>query len=216
MSTPFQNRLVGTVIVAAVAIIFLPDLLDGDKKTYQVDFDNIPTAPNMNVVLEKKRFPKRDLQNTATEQLSEEVAQDKTLNFIDDSLNENKPDKSNVNKTQSTETIKVDVLEKKTQFKPSEKRPKAKKTIPTKLSGKQAWVIQLGSFRHKNNVNELLSKLKKNGYTAFTKPIKTKNGTLTKVFIGPELRKQTLDKKLPLLKKLTNVQGKVARFYPTK
>ncbi|NQZ82448.1 MAG: SPOR domain-containing protein [Colwellia sp.] len=216
MSTPFQNRLVGTVIVAAVAIIFLPDLLDGDKKTYQVDFDNIPTAPNMNVVLEKKRFPKRDLQNTATEQLSEEVAQDNTLNFIDDSLNENKPDKSNVNKTQSTETLKVVVLEKKTQFKPSEKRPKAKKTIPTKLSGKQAWVIQLGSFRHKNNVNELLSKLKKNGYTAFTKPIKTKNGTLTKVFIGPELRKQTLDKKLPLLKKLTNVQGKVARFYPTK
>jgi len=207
---------VGTVIVAAIAIIFLPDLLDGDKKTYQADFDNIPSAPNMDVVLEKKRFPKRDLQNTATEQLSEEVAQDDTLNFIDDTLNEINLDKNKVKKAQSTETVKVDVLEKKTQFKSSETRAKAKESIPSKLSGKQAWVIQLGSFRHKNNVNELLSKLKKNGYTAFTKPIKTKNGTLTKVFIGPELRKKTLDKKLPLLKKLTNVQGKVARFYPTK
>jgi len=141
------------------------------------------------------------------------------LNFIDDNLNENKPNKNSVKQTQSTETVKIDVLEKKTQFKPSETAPKSseiKKTIPSKLSGKQAWVIQLGSFRHKNNVNELLNKLKKNGYTAFTKPIKTQNGTLTKVFIGPELRKQALDKKLPLLKKLTNVQGKVARFYPTK
>jgi len=216
LSTPFQNRLVGTIIVAAIAIIFLPDLLDGDKKTYQADFDNIPSAPNMDIVLEKKRFPKRDLQNTATEQLSDEVAQDNTLNFIDDTPNESKLDKSKVKKTQSTDIVKVDVLEKKTQFKPSEKLPKAKKTVPSKLSGKQAWVIQLGRFRHKNNVNELLNKLKKNGYTAFTKPIKTQNGTLTKVFIGPELRKQALDKKLPLLKKLTNVQGKVARFYPTK
>ena len=31
-----------------------------------------------------------------------------------------------------------------------------------------------------------------------------------------QMLQQILDKKLPLLKKLTNVQGKVARFYPTK
>ena len=77
----------------------------------------------------------------------------------------------------------------------------------------EAWVIQLGSFRHKNNVDDLVAKLKKNGYVAFTKPIKTKNGTLTKVFVGPELIKSSLEKKIPLLKQLTNVQGKVARFY---
>jgi len=216
LSTPFQNRLVGTIIVAAVAIIFLPDLLDGDKQTYQADFDNIPTAPNMNVKLEKKQFPKRDLSNTATLQLSEETPQDNTLRLVEDALIKN-----SVDKTQSTDTVKVNALEQKKLSKPSSTAIKTektldKKTIPTKLTNKQAWVIQLGSFRHKNNVKELLEKLKKNGYTAFTKPIKTKNGELTKVFIGPELRKKALEKKLPLLKKLTNVQGKVARFYPTK
>jgi len=216
LSTPFQNRLVGTIIVAAVAIIFLPDLLDGDKQTYQADFDNIPTAPNMNVKLEKKQFPKRDLSNTATLQLSEETPQDNTLRLVEDALIKN-----SVDKTQSTDTVKVNALEQKKLSKPSSTAIKTektldKKTIPTKLTNKQAWVIQLGSFRHKNNVKELLEKLKKNGYTAFTKPIKTKNGELTKVFIGPELRKKALEKKLPLLKKLTNVQGKVSRFYPTK
>ena len=87
---------------------------------------------------------------------------------------------------------------------------------PPKSVNKEAWVIQLGSFKHKSNVAELVAKLKRNGYTAFTKPIKTKQGPLTKVFVGPELIKVTLMKKIPALKKLTNVQGKVARFYPTK
>jgi DedD protein len=216
LSTPFQNRLVGTVIVAAVAIIFLPDLLDGDKKTYQADFDNIPTAPSMDIVLEKKQFPKKDLAHIETVPLSEETPQDDALRLVEASLG-----KSSADEIPSTEMVKVNALEQKKSFEPSSKlTPTAdtldKQTIPTKLSSKQAWVIQLGSFRHENNVNELLIKLKENGYTAFTKPIKTKNGTLTKVFIGPELRKRTLDKKLPLLKKLTNVQGKVSRFYPTK
>jgi len=215
LSTPFQNRLVGTVIVAAVAIIFLPDLLDGDKQTYQADFDNIPVAPNMDIALEKKRFPKRDLGNKTKEVLSDDQPQDNVIKFSDKPLTKN--DDGNVNN--DTGTVKVNVLDKKTQFKPSDavsKISKDKKAIPSKLTDKQAWVIQLGSFRHKNNVEELVNKLKKNGYTVYTKPIKTKNGTLTKVFIGPELRKKILENKLPLLKKLTNVQGKVARFNPTK
>ena len=83
---------------------------------------------------------------------------------------------------------------------------------PEKAELTLAWVIQLGSFRHKQNVKELLKKLKANGYNAYTKPIKTKNGTLTKVFVGPELIKSSLDKKLSKLKILTNVQGKVARY----
>ncbi len=45
---------------------------------------------------------------------------------------------------------------------------------PSEAVNKEAWVIQLGSFRHKTNVAELVDKLKKNGYTVFTKPIQTK------------------------------------------
>ena len=50
MSTPFQNRLVGTIIVAAVAIIVLPDLLDGNKKTFQDEFEQIPPPPQVEFV----------------------------------------------------------------------------------------------------------------------------------------------------------------------
>ncbi len=210
LSTPFQNRLVGTVIVAAVAIIFLPDVLDGDKKTYQDNFETIPTAPSVDFPAANKSFPKEKLTKLPRTKVSDDSALD-DANGIDAS------------KLLSETDVAVTTLTKETDFATSEQKNVTSKRVetevkklPSKAVAKQAWVVQLGSFRHQNNVDDLVRKLKKNGYTAFTKPIKTKNGKLTKVFVGPELIKSSLDKKLPALKKLTNVQGKVARFYPTK
>ncbi len=210
LSTPFQNRLVGTIIVAAVAIIFLPDVLDGDKKTYQDNFETIPRAPEVDFPAANKNFPQEKLASLPQESTSDEVA-------LDD---ESAIDLANV---LSEKAVTVTTLSKEPSFSSSPVQASAKsdsenkiKVLPQKAILKQAWVIQLGSFRHQNNVDDLVNKLKKEGYTVFTKPIKTKNGKLTKVFIGPELIKSSLQAKLPALKKLTNVQGKVARFYPTK
>ena len=60
-STPFQNRLVGTVIVASVIIIFLPDLLDGKKKSHQTDFEKIPQVPMFTGKINKNLFPEHKL-----------------------------------------------------------------------------------------------------------------------------------------------------------
>ena len=204
MSTPFQNRLVGTIIVAAAIIIFLPDILDGEKQAYQADFEAIPNAPKFTGKQQNKRFPEEKLKVFPEEVIHNDKAQDDS-------------DTGEI-ANNTSEDVKVKALSKDkklTAAKPVKKSPKTK-ILPEKSVIHQAWVIQLGSFRHKKNVNDLLAKLKKNGYTAFSKPIKTKSGVLTKVFVGPELSKTTLEKKLPKLKQLTNVQGKVARFYPTK
>lgn len=210
MSTPFQNRLVGTIIVAAVAIIFLPDVLDGDKKTYQDNFETIPKAPQVDFPPANKAFPQEKLSNLPKEIISDDVALDGG-GALDAS------------EALIEKGITVSTLDKEPSFTADSTQAATKKTldlvakkVPSTAVPKQAWVIQLGSFRHQNNVDDLVSKLKKEGYTAFTKPIKTKNGKLTKVFVGPELIKSSLEEKLPALKKLTNVQGKVARFYPTK
>lgn len=209
MSTPFQNRLVGTIIVAAVAIIVLPDLLDGNKKTYQDEFEKIPPAPKVDFIKKTASFPQEKIVKVEEQILSDEAALDENTATKEQQppLVSEEDSKTVVNKT--TESTSKEVV----------KQPQVnadKSTLPEKSVLKQAWVIQLGSFRHKKNVAQLLLKLKDNGYTAFTKPIKTKSGTLNKVFIGPELIKSSLEKKIPALKKLTGVQGKVARFYPVK
>jgi len=210
LSTPFQNRLVGTIIVAAIAIIFLPDVLDGDKKTYQDNFEAIPKAPQVDFPQNNKSFPEEKLANLPTEKIYEELAlDDQTVIDSAKVLKEKDVTVTTLSKEASFTTEKAATSEKKSVDKVITKSPS--KAIP-----EQAWVIQLGSFRHQNNVDDLVNKLQKEGYTAFTKPIKTKSGKLTKVFIGPELIKSSLEEKLPALKKLTNVQGKVARFYPAK
>ena len=218
MSTPFQNRLVGTIIVAAAAIIFLPDIFDGEKQTHQADFEDIPQAPKFSSTLEKKPFPNDKLNKLPVQSVSDETA-------LDDE-NEN----TATNSESDGAIAKVETLTKPEPFASTttDKKPKQQvetkqettstksNDLPEKAVAEQAWVIQLGSFRHKKNVQDLANKLKQNGYTVFTKPIKTKSGTLTKVFVGPELSKKTLEKKLPKLKELTKVQGKIARFSPTK
>ena len=210
MSTPFQNRLVGTMIVAAVAIIFLPDVLDGDKKTYQEEFDKIPNAPKVDFKPQAQSFPNDKLANLPKEEIVDELALDDE-NDKTENIEETKISETNINnkfeEEQKLASVKSD--DKKTQ-------PAVKNAMPEKAIPQQALAIQLGSFKHKKNVNELVKKLESAGYTVFTRPIKTKNGTLTKVFVGPELIKSSLEKKIPALKTLTNVQGKVARFTPTR
>ena len=204
MSTPFQNRLVGTIIVAAVVIIFLPDVLDGEKKSHQDDFEAIPKAEVFSGELTNKPFPEEKLVRQKVTEISNEQAIDETP----------------IKKKASESTKKVNQVVKKV-TKPAVTPPvkitsKPKKTLPEKAVAKEAWVIHLGSFKDKTNVAQLLKKLKAKGYIAFTKPIKTKQGTLTKVIIGPELIKTAMVKKLPALKDLTGIQGKVAYFEPNK
>ncbi len=76
MSSPFQNRLVGTVIVAAAIIIFLPSLLDGEKKTYEADFEAIPQAPAFAKPTEEKYFPEDKITALPQEKISDEIALD--------------------------------------------------------------------------------------------------------------------------------------------
>lgn len=200
MSTPFQNRLVGTIIVAAVVIIFLPDLLDGDKKSHKDDFEAIPMAETFSGKLINKPFPEDKIVQKNIVPISNEQAMD-----------EKYTDNSALEATKKSIEVKDKAVESavKVTIKPNE-------SLPEKAIAKEAWVIHLGSFRNQDNVAELLKKLKAEGYIAFTKPIKTKQGMLTKVIIGPELIKSAMVNKLAALYTLTGIQGKVAYFEPNK
>lgn len=50
MSSQLQNRIVGSVILIALAVIILPELLDGKPQQEQQPFDTIPLQPEVEVV----------------------------------------------------------------------------------------------------------------------------------------------------------------------
>lgn len=188
MAPALQNRLVGTIIIVALAVIFLPDFLDGEKAKNVEQFSSVPSAPARKPIVQPESFPTARAQS-ATQRPVEVVSEP----VVDDP----KPVRSN---TQNDSVEDNDL---------------ARQTVvehPASKTENAGWVIQMGSFRHQKNVQQLLQKLESAGYRAFSRPIQTNSGSLTKVFIGPDLDKKKLEVAVPHLKELTGLKGRVTEF----
>lgn len=190
MASALQNRLVGTIILVALAVIFLPDILDGKKQSNKDMFVNLPDRPAMQLVDPAEPFPDDSVREAATRQIEivNEIA-------IDDPQPADEQD-APIEESQ---------------------QPSAAQDVDRDLDKEQqnqgvGWVVQLGSFRHQKNVRDLLDKLESAGYRAFSRQVKTSSGELTKVFVGPDLQKDKLEKAVPHLKELTQLQGRITPF----
>ena len=192
MSSALQNRLVGTVIVVALAVIFLPDFLNGKQEPVKADFASAPATPAKKPIVEPDNFP------------SERVARaaQRPIEIVDEQAIDEPVAEGEQNDLEAADSVAAN-------------NDLASQTVvnaPADTAEDAGWVIQLGSFRHKKNVQQLLKKLEKAGYRAFSRSIKTNSGALTKVFVGPDLNKKKLDNALPHLKELTGLKGKVTEF----
>ena len=234
MNSGFINRLVGTSIVVVAAIIFIPNILDGEKVHYKDGFKAIPERPEFTTVdlktkidLEAENAP--EVQGDVVETISPDDAllldTNDTTELVDKA--DSRSNESDIVDEQAP-ALATQTTEQHTDTKTQQETPlnsvepvtvttavsKAKepKRAPTSNLTKMAYVIQLGSFSHKPNVDALVQKLKKSGFKAFTRPVKTPNGTLTKVFVGPDLDKSKLESKLAKLKELTKLNGRLTQF----
>lgn len=212
MNSQFINRLVGTVIVVTAAIVFIPNILDGEKVQKRETFKDIPERPEFKAIdLDPEPNQVLARESLPSTPVIEEAAIDEGDNSpFNSDLVEQAQNEAEF--TEEKKVATVDLGETPT-VNDTKVEPKVAVKRPEKSNLEDfAWVIQLGSFSHKANVDSLLAKLKSAGFTAFTKPIKTPSGTLTKVFVGPELDKQKLESQLPQLKKLTKLNGRVTQF----
>ena len=66
MATQFQNRLIGTVILAALGIAFLPDLLMGKKNDISAPPGSIPLKPEQTVAAVTTNLPPATTNNSIT------------------------------------------------------------------------------------------------------------------------------------------------------
>lgn len=199
MTSALKNRLVGTIIVVALAVIFLPDFLDGKKQTNREPFVSVPANPPKKPIVEPEPFPSERVAKAAVPavEIEDEPA-------LDDVLTSKTPKETSVEDTSTAAVAQGE-----------EKDDLASQTVvetKSEAADDAGWVIQLGSFRHEKNVKVLLAKLEKAGYRAFSRKIQTSSGPLNKVFVGPDLEKQKLDAALPHLKELTGLKGKVTTF----
>lgn len=203
MNTALQNRLVGTILVVALSVIFLPDLLDGEKQAQQDIQINIPKAPDPL----SSKAPREINIEAIKAQVSQPLVIENITPTDDETLAvEVKTDES----TEANVEAGALVSEDKTDISASlENQTQILQADPQESAG---WVIQLGSFRHQKNVRELINKLDKAGYRTFSRPVQTPSGELTKVFVGPEIDQEKLKSALPHLNEITKLKGRLTPF----
>ncbi|WP_028024836.1 SPOR domain-containing protein [Enterovibrio calviensis] len=187
MATQFQNRLVGTLILVSLGVIFLPDVFDGEKAHYQESFQAIPLQEDFDEsLLEASVLPPEEVESFLP-------PEDPVLVTIDDE-----------GTSVSQDTVSEEV---NSQVAVANSQPKAGYED-------SAWIIRLGTFRNIDNAKSLVSKLRKKGYPAQLMPRDVKEGELARVEIGPNVSKDKLASMTADLESLTGLKGQLLRFNP--
>jgi DedD protein len=205
VNSALKNRLVGTVIIVALAVIFLPDLLDGKKQTKQDIQVSIPKVPE---VLSMQQPSEVDIE--ILNQQAQITASIELETAVDDEpsaeLESSRPTMSIP--TTNNPSSKLN-MQPQNQNASLANQTQILITDPQDSAG---WVVQLGSFRHQKNVRELMNVLEKAGYRTFSRPVQTPSGELTKVFVGPEIEQEKLKMALPHLNEITKLKGRLTPF----
>jgi len=258
MTEVFKNRLIGSAILMVAAIVFLPDLLDGQKQVVKDDFKAVPERPEFAAVAQQQVFaqdqhnasrqqaltkptdtspalddplaagsttdpqPGAVTDTAATDASATEVLPDQTYASVDTDNAAAKPvAAANTtmpkNESPTTESSKTGSPTAAANSAVTEALPVAEKiVVPPKPLTEAAWVVKVGSFGKEQNANALISKLRQAGFATFSRKITNGQGqTMISVLVGPDLKKEQLERSLPQLQQLAAVKNlKVMAFSP--
>lgn len=275
MSSVLTNRLIGSAILIVAAIVFLPDVLDGQKHVHKDDFKAVPERPEFAEVTAPQTFnadqhqaamqqaqalpvetqPALDAASTdpqptadpsqataapagsapaTTDTAAVQVgtmekplavpgmtANSATTNVLSPAATA-----STTPATSTTEPVvsTTSVADKKaagstTALQDPLKQNEAelaKEANADKPLAKSGFMVKVGAFGKEANANALIAKLKAAGLTTFTRKVVNSQGvTMIAVFVGPDLKKDKLEKALPQIQQISNGQNlRVSSYQP--
>jgi DedD protein len=232
VTSQFQNRLVGTIVLVALGVIFLPDLLDGKQSKVEEVFTEIPlrsqslttnTQTETDEQVEQVEPSRGERATTAAQQdkfqalSAEHSPAQQQLEGASPPISSLKPikmvDSLTVSGADSKQSAPVAV-------KPVEKANTAVTTVNRAEAIKAAKqpqasvTLQLGGFNSADNVVALVAQLRKAGFTAYTLPRNPIDGRLTKVFVGPDVSEAKLKTRQVQIEKLTGLKGRIVPYNP--
>ena len=174
MNQGAKQRIVGTVVLLALALIFLPIIFDGEGSYQAPVSSRIPETPSISILPEP--IQSRPVIVGNVEAVEPEVAT--TVSLIEEA-SELIEDSSAA--TVAAETVsEVEITESAAIF--SREVPQLDTAgLP------QGWVVRLGSFSDSENASNLVTRLQDAGYKAYSRAMSSDQGALTGVFVGPWL-----------------------------
>jgi len=186
-----KQRIVGTVVLLALALIFLPIIFDGQGSYQSSISSRIPDPPPITLLPE----PVQTRPVIVADTLTEESA-------LIESVESAEAESPTVSQAADS-GVEVTTSE-----------PVFSRAIPTLNSAglPQGWSVRLGSFSNTANANNLMARLHAAGYKAYTRGMVREQDTLTGVFVGPWLDRGLVDGYKQRLQEEFNLAGIVVSY----
>lgn len=186
-----KQRVVGAIVLAMLAILILPMLLDGSAKERERVLSQLPAAPNIE---------------------SEDISVDEIL------INMEKLERESENQMPSSSLTAIEVEPKKE--KPANTKEEDKSSVDIideslalKTDGlPMAWSLQVASFSNRENALALREKLRKDKHQSFIYKVDTDKGEVFRVFIGPVLSRTVVDSLQVAIKEKYKLEARVVKY----
>ena len=183
-----KQRIVGTIVIASLALIFLPIIFDGQGSHQTQTASRIPEQPVVPILPEPQQ------------------SRPVIISDADLVVTETKPEPERVTKT--IEESVSDLIE------VSASESGFTRDIPTLNSAglPNGWSIRLGSFSEASNATNLMQRLQTAGYKAYIRDIDSEQVELTGVFVGPWLERALVNDYIDQLRDEFQLEGMVVRY----
>ena len=184
MQQDTKQRIVGTVVLLACCMIFLPIVFDGEGSYEPALTSRIPDPPQITILPEPKQTrpviiadsdipavapSATDVDQTVSTKQASDTGADTALNIAQE----------------DTDTV-----------------PKISESVPARTGHEgtlpqlgvdglpTGWSVRLGLFSNADNAAVLLERLQNAGYRAYIREIESDDGLLRGVFVGPWLNRE--------------------------
>ena len=199
MNQGAKQRIVGTVVLLALALIFLPIIFDGEG-SYQAQVSSrIPETPIISTLPEPTQS--RPVMVGNVETIEPEVAA--TVSLIEE-----------VAELVEEPSVAIATAEPISDVEITESAPAFSREV-LQLSDAglpQGWVVRLGSFSDSENASNLVIRLQDAGYKAYSRVMRSSQESLTGVFVGPWLDRGQVNEYQQKLQEEFSLVGLVVRY----
>jgi DedD protein len=197
-----KQRIVGTVVLLALALIFLPIIFDGEGSYQAPVSSRIPESPIISIFPEPIQSRPVIVGNVeAVEVVDPEIAT--TVSLIEEVIE--LVEEPAVARAAEEPVSDVEITESVAIF--SREVPQL-----SNVELPQGWVVRLGSFSDSENASNLVTRLQSAGYKAYSRAMRSEQGALTGVFVGPWLDRGQVNEYQQKLQEEFSLAGLVVRY----
>ena len=197
METTLKQRLIGAAVIIALAVIFVPMILDGSGQRESVAV-NMEAPPKPKFTFESDLPDPKKLEELPPIEKKAEVEKAVTEEKITAKVSE--PEKDQPEKAQPIKPKPVVVEASANHIKPN-----------PELS---AWAVQVAAFGEKDKALALQEKLLAGNFSAFTEKSAEGSKVLYRVKVGPELKRENAEKLRDKIEKEHGLSGSFVTNHP--